>query len=75
MPTWQHRTVADSITLFRNHRRARNLSPDTVEKYERMLRRILSPGGDRNCASVTTAEVEARIQRLEGVSPATTNRR
>lgn len=73
MEEWQHRTVADSIVLFLNHRRARNLSPDTVEKYERMLRRILSPMMGRNCASVTTEDVERRIYGLEGLRPETVN--
>lgn len=73
MPEWLHRTVGESIILFLNHRQPRNLRPDTVDKYERMLRRILSPMVERNCASVTTEEVEGRIHRLEGLRPDTVN--
>lgn len=68
-----HRTVEESIVLFLNHRRARNLSPESVEKYERTLRRVLSAVMDRDCGGVTTEEVEDLIHRLEGLRPETVN--
>ncbi|MHB8995201.1 MAG: tyrosine-type recombinase/integrase [Armatimonadota bacterium] len=73
MQATKQRIVRDSIVLFLNERRFRNLAPDTVTKYEQMLNRVLEPILDKSCLDVTTEEVRECVYALEGLSPHTTN--
>jgi len=68
-----HRTVADSLVLFLNERRSRNLTPDTITKYDQMLHRVLEPVLGRLCVDVTTEDVRGLINALQGLSPDTVN--
>jgi site-specific recombinase XerD len=68
----QH-TVRDSIVLFLNERRFRNLAPSTVTKYEQMLKRVLEPVLGKLCSDVTTDELRELVHALWGLSPDTIN--